>query len=272
MFNMNVNFKFLLLGTSLSLIPNLTYAQCAVTDCLQLGYTSLKSCGGGLKCPFGEYWACPKVTKAELGSCNGYAKNCKIGDILNSDGTCTGDKINGKTPIGIVLYISGGRCGWAMTVSPVAQGIAWGDYNSSVPGVSDYTDSETAFTDYNACGNTEKIIQASKGDSSKYPAAYAAVNYAPASVPETKGKWCLPAIGMLHDLYANLETINNTRTKLGVSEIYRGHDIWSSAECSVNQAWYFANVYYITDGVQGGVACASKYTNRDNYVYPVIMF
>lgn len=149
---------------------------------------------------------------------------------------------------------------------------AWGDYNSSVPGVFDYTDFETAFTDYNACENTKKIIQASKGDSSKYPATYAAVNYAPASVPETKGKRCPPAVGMLHDLYANLETINNTRTKLGVSEIYRGHDIWSSAECSVNQAWYFANVYYITDGVQGGVACASKYTNRDNYVYPVIMF
>ena len=56
---MNINFKFLLLGTSLSLIPNLTNAQCAVTDCQQLGYTSLKSCDGGLKCPFGEYWACP---------------------------------------------------------------------------------------------------------------------------------------------------------------------------------------------------------------------
>ena len=82
--------KFLLIGTSLSLIPNLLYAQCAVTDCQQLGYTSLKSCDGGLKCPFGEYWACPKVEeKAVLGECTGYAKNCKIADILNSDGTCT---------------------------------------------------------------------------------------------------------------------------------------------------------------------------------------
>ena len=83
---MNINFNFLLIGTSLSLIPNLTRAQCAVTDCQQLGYTSLQKCDNGLKCPFGEYWACPKVTKAELGSCNGYAQNCKIGQILNNDG------------------------------------------------------------------------------------------------------------------------------------------------------------------------------------------
>ena len=94
---MNINLKFLLLGTSLSLIPNLIYAQCAVTDCQQLGYTSLKSCDGGLKCPFGEYRACPKVEeKAVLCECTGYAKNCKIADILNSDGTCTAGKNDEK--------------------------------------------------------------------------------------------------------------------------------------------------------------------------------
>ena len=53
------NIKFLLLGTSLSLIPNLTQAQCvATTDCATLGYTE-KSCpdGKGLKCPFGNTFA-----------------------------------------------------------------------------------------------------------------------------------------------------------------------------------------------------------------------
>ena len=73
---MNSNFKTLLLGTSLSLIPNLLYAQCAVTDCQQLGYTSLEKCDNGLKCPFGEYWACPKAEeKAVFVACTGYAKN-----------------------------------------------------------------------------------------------------------------------------------------------------------------------------------------------------
>ena len=92
-----MNFKSLLLGTSLSLIPQYAAAQCAETDCLKLGYTKLEKCDNGLKCPFGEYWACPKTEeKAVLGQCTGYAKNCAIGQILNSDGTCTTDKESGK--------------------------------------------------------------------------------------------------------------------------------------------------------------------------------
>jgi len=49
-----MNIKFLLLGASLSLIPNLTQAQCVATaDCATLGYTET-SCpnGGGVKCPW----------------------------------------------------------------------------------------------------------------------------------------------------------------------------------------------------------------------------
>ena len=39
--------RFLLIGTSLSLIPNLTFAQCVATqDCATLGYTET-SCNGG---------------------------------------------------------------------------------------------------------------------------------------------------------------------------------------------------------------------------------
>ena len=54
------NIKFLLLGTSLSLIPTLTFAQCVATqDCETLGYTETSCNGGkGVKCPFGNKWAC----------------------------------------------------------------------------------------------------------------------------------------------------------------------------------------------------------------------
>ena len=52
--------KFLLIGTSLSFIPTLTYAQCVATqDCETLGYTETSCNGGkGVKCPFGNKWAC----------------------------------------------------------------------------------------------------------------------------------------------------------------------------------------------------------------------
>ena len=54
------NIKFLLIGTSLSFIPNLTFAQCVATqDCETLGYTETSCNGGkGVKCPFGNKWAC----------------------------------------------------------------------------------------------------------------------------------------------------------------------------------------------------------------------
>ena len=54
------NIKFLLIGTSLSLIPSLTFAQCVATqDCATLGYTETSCNGGkGVKCPFGNKWAC----------------------------------------------------------------------------------------------------------------------------------------------------------------------------------------------------------------------
>ena len=39
--------KFLLLGTSLSFLPTLTFAQCVATqDCVTLGYTET-TCNGG---------------------------------------------------------------------------------------------------------------------------------------------------------------------------------------------------------------------------------
>ena len=167
---MSINFKFLLLGTSLSLTPTLVQAQCAVTDCQQLGYTSLYSCDGGLKCPFGEYWACPKVEeKAILGQCTGYAKNCKVGDILNSDGTCTTDKETGKEPLGVVIVIKD-SCGWAMTAGPIAADIEWSTESNSTGAFQSY-DWQQAIKDFDVSGNMTKIIQTANGNRRKYPAA-----------------------------------------------------------------------------------------------------
>ena len=265
---MSINFKFLLLGTSLSLTPTLVQAQCAVTDCQQLGYTSLKSCDGGLKCPFGEYWACPKVEeKAVLGQCTGYAKNCSIGQILNSDGTCSNDKISGKTPIGVVVYISGGsdKCGYAMTASPIQTSIEWGGYGTDIPSLPNYIGWQDAIKDFDVSGNMTKIIQA--GNASTYPAAYAALNYAPSAASTSKGKWALPTAGILNSLYTNLNAINNAISKVGGTQLTGDNEhIWSSSEASYYHAWFFC-----TD--IGGVGGTNKDNNLNNYVVrPVLAF
>ena len=85
---MTNNKLFLLLGTSLSLLPSLTSAQCVATqDCTTLGYTE-SSCNGGkgVKCPFGNWWAC-LVDEQDICRKNGFTEECKgAGQIPGGDG------------------------------------------------------------------------------------------------------------------------------------------------------------------------------------------
>ena len=267
-----MNIKFLLIGTSLSFTPNLLYAQCAVTDCQQLGYTSLKSCAGGLKCPFGEYWACPcdesykytcsgsneqpgtdkcgekyksctcadgyewkdskcQTKGVEFGTCTGRAKNCKVADILYRDGTCSADVISGKEPIGVVVYISSdGNCGQAMALHSAKASIAWSTefIVTGIPQITEYSDLMNG-KDVSSCENTKKIIE--NGNADKYPAAWAAINYAPGVAPETKGKWCLPAGSVLNIMLWRLDIIDQTFRKIGGTVLLENREVlWSSTE------------------------------------------
>ena len=69
--------RFLLLGTSLSLIPQTINAQCVATqDCATLGYTETSCSGGsGVKCPFGNKWACFK-SDSEVCQQYGFTLSC----------------------------------------------------------------------------------------------------------------------------------------------------------------------------------------------------
>ncbi len=275
---MNINFKSLLCGAAVWLFPQYAAGQCAVTDCLQLGYTSLKSCTGGLKCPFGEYWACPQKqcdtsylytctganeqlgtdkcgdkykscncasgfewkdgkcqTKgAVLGECTGYAKNCKIGDILNSDGTCTRNKESGKIPIGVVVYVSSDRkCGQAAALEDTKPSTGgWAEEYVDIPGIKNYLTESEAFTDFKSCENTAAIL--AQGNENLYPAAWLCHNYAPAKAPETKGKWCLPALGIFNNMMPYEDEFNTAFSKAASLNFGSSWDsdsmYWSSTE------------------------------------------
>ena len=303
--------KSLLLGTSLSLIPNLTYAQCSpAQSCAELGYKETANKGGCLKCPFGNGWYCPQkpcnasyqytctgtneqpgadkcgdkyksctcasgyewkdgkcqIKGAILGQCTGYAKNCAIGQILNSDGTCTTNKESDKTPIGVIVYIGSDNCGYAMTASSIATGIAWGNYGTDISSLPNYTSWSSAIKDFDVSGNTTKIIQA--GSSNNYPAAYVALNYAPSAAPTSKGKWMLPTAGILNSLYTNLNAINNTISKLGGTQLTNDNEhIWSSSEYDLSSAWIFC-----TGNGRNGVNYSRKSDTVERYVRPVIAF
>ena len=131
---MTNNKLFLLLGTSLSLLPSLTSAQCIATqDCATLGYTE-SSCNGGkgVKCPFGNWWAC-LVDEQDICRKNGFTEECKgAGQIPGGDGcgglykqcacdsnyqyTCTGTGYAGG---------SGAACNGKYTSCTCASGYEW---------------------------------------------------------------------------------------------------------------------------------------------------
>ena len=69
--------RFLLIGTSLSLSPQPITAQCVATqDCATLGYTETSCSGGsGVKCPFGNKWACFK-SDSEVCQQYGFTLTC----------------------------------------------------------------------------------------------------------------------------------------------------------------------------------------------------
>ena len=214
---------YLLCGVMVS--PAAALGECKPTqDCRALGYKEAPCPEQGVKCPFGETWYCPLRCKdgevwengkcqakgGELGQCTGYAKNCKIGDILNSDGTCTANKESGKTPVGIVVYIGSDNCGQAIALQDLGK-IKWSSEEVDIPNLSNYTSVSAAEKDFDSCGNTQKIIK--YGNASLYPAAWAANNYAPTTVPETKGKWCLPAAGVARSIMNNFSAIDTGLSK-----------------------------------------------------------
>lgn len=228
---------FLMLTTTLfSLEAN---AACSPTpECASLGYKySLEECGGAaIKCPNGDGYYCPSLRK------------CNIGDIYYSDKTCSSadNYDSSKTVLGIVVYVTdGGKHGqiiapWWVDENGNASnnntGMFWASesfWKIDVLGLPNYTLLSSAKADYDSCGNTDKIVTA--GDASAYPAAWATRKYAP--TPETTGKWCLPAAGILNDVYNN-PTLFDIIKKIGGVD-YGIYFVWSSSENSNDDALYY---------------------------------
>ncbi len=258
---------FTLLASSIS-----AFAQCAETDCNTLGYDSTTACDNGIKCPFGEYWACPEPAKPEgavLGQCTGYAKNCKIADILYTDGTCSADVISGKTPIAVVVYIGSDNCGQALALESL-ENSKWSTEYVDIPNLANY-ENYGPRDDFKSCENTKTVIDYSYkqyGDNASeyYPAFWKVYNYAPSTMLETKGKWCLPSAGMLESIYWNKTAINQSLTRINKENIINGIVLWwSSSEANKKNAWSLCS---------SGTLCYGFNSGKLDYGYvrPVIEF
>lgn len=220
----------------LSLETGMSKAQTCTTtpECADLGYTKTKAdCPkGALKCPYGDGMFCENINLS-----------CAIGDIYYSDNTCSTNVVSGKTALGVVVYVTDkGAHGQAMSAWPVDAngsksntdvGMSWSTEFTDIPALPNYTSQSTASADFNSCSNTDKIV--AQDFSSTYPAAWAARKYAPTT--ETKGKWCLPAAGVMTSIYNNQSAVKEGISKLGGIP-YPSCYMWSSSEYGSFHSWY----------------------------------
>ena len=159
-----------------------------------------------------------------------------------------------------------------MTHKPIQTAIKWSTEYVDISGVLT-TSSESSLTDIQAsCTNTDKIT--AQGNSSKYPAAWAAKNY-----KEGGKTWCLPLKNAL-DNSANFTKFNAAVYKIQASagtsaatilgNVYNGGEyVWSSSESSGSRAWSFDAG---TSGSFGMGSSGKDYDGSFNSVRPVLAF
>ena len=208
------------------------------------------------------------------GACVSSRPSCNIGDIFYTDNTCAAaaNHDSSKTVLGIVVHVNDNGVGgqvmapWPIDTNGNKTGsnsttMAWGDYGTDILSLPNYTSLETASTDYDSCGNTDKIV--AQGNVGTYPAAWAARKYAPTT--DTAGTWCLPAAGIMTNIYNNQDAIQTAISKVG-GVSYPSCCNWSSSEYSNTGAWgsYLGTSY--------GLDYYSKSSSSNPYVRPVLEF
>ena len=219
-------------------------------QCTELGFT--QSCtgtgyvgGSGTACS-GKYKACSCAEGYAWkdGTCKPIRAACEVGMLYYSDDSCSDKLYLGKTLLGVVIYSNGASGGgWIMTVNPIDRAIEWGGYGTDISGLTNII-SQSNLTDIQAsCTNTDIIT--AKGNSSTYPAAWAAKNYKPTGTPSGKS-WCLPSGGLLNTAlnnFVNFAKVNVGITTVGgtiLGNVYiESENVWSSSEYNNIYACYF---------------------------------
>ena len=248
--------KFTLLTSVLLTAPFVAgnvSAQCVATqDCATLGYTETSCENGGIKCPFGNTWAC----KASSGTGRDNP-DCTYGAIYYSDGTCVKEFIPEKTAIGFVVYDENNEK-WIMALHIADRSVKWSTEDVDIPEITNYITEQTVVQDLKSCENTKAMLALGE---EKYPAAAVAKNYAPAGAENTKGKWCLPAMGIWNMINVYYKDINKTNELLNGTD-FSGYYYWSSSEYASIFVWQWKVVtgfivtrkdsYYDVTGIYGG--------------------
>ena len=268
-------------GLMIGLVPVSAFAECSPTiDCARLGYTETSCDGDSLKCPFdlskllcipcdtsfkysssgenitggvgdtctGKYSACACIdgTVFTNGECIRDPRCDVVGNIMYSDGSCSENKLDNKTPVGIIAYKDDSKhlllsieplsMSWSSTQTDAEGNTIIAQY-TDLSGLYNYSNKDLALTDYNGFDNTRVIVEA-YGENATEVAAVYCYNYAPTGLESSKRQWYLPATGELHDIvFKNKVKINKGFTALGMNFLNSGNH-WSSSEFNNGIAWF----------------------------------
>ena len=160
---------------------------------------------------------------------------CQIGSVYYSDGSCSpsSEYDSSKKALGVVAYVTpDGEHGQVMS-GVLGQQWFSGRTAFDISALPNRTSKSAAIKDFDSCANTDIIVSAV---GSGYAAARVR-SYAP--TPATKGKWCLPAAGVLNSYKQNLTTINESLKKIGQTVIF--DCFWSSTEYDSTQMWLYCS-------------------------------
>ena len=230
--------RFLLLGTSQSYIPKTINAQCVATqDCATLGYTETSCSGGnGVKCPFGNKWAC---FKSESEICNdlGFTNACSgtnqtgVGKACNGKYTECSCASGYEWKDGRCQEILNGAVGDVYKCNGKVVGVKASGMNFYVAmkdlGGMDWSNANSSCKSYSFCGNLNGS---------------------------------LPTLEQLQSIYNNKSAINSLLSTNGGTKMTEGY-YWSST--------YQRNDYYFFLIMSNGNVSPNYYLNP-YYVRPIL--
>ncbi len=240
------NLKFLLLGTSLSCLPQLAYTQCVtVQDCTALGYTETSCPDNGVKCPFGNGWFCAEDENVVCAE-NGFKYSC------------TGTGYAGG---------AGSACGGKYTQCTCASGYEWKD-GSCQQKILNGAQGNLYYCDGKAVGIKTSGINfyvAVENAGEEQVFTWTEAN----SISEKYfcGKGRLPTLDELKLIYNDKLAINSFSTAVGGQSLLNGF-YWSSTYAGeVNNI----TNYYVLYMYNGNVG-RDFYSDNDSFIRPVMAF
>lgn len=146
------------------------------------------------------------------------------------------DTANNNSAVGVAVVDD--NCRFAITKGEKPQR-AWSDalYGTDVSGLTNYSSSSQAVTEFNGESNTAIIISAASGEDASNNAAHYCYNQTISISGRGTVYGYLPALGELQAAYNNKSAIDSAMNLIGGTAISNSYSLWSSTESSSSLAW-----------------------------------